>query len=159
MSDNTLLRGDEAQLYRDLADELRRAVARQVQAPPEIIEDACATAWLRFLRSQPRRATAWGWLLTTARREAWRLAAEQRRTTTLDAQSAVVDRTTIEDIVEVLDDLRRASRALRDRERRLLALHAAGYTYSEIAAVVRCTVRAVERHLLRGRARLGRIRG
>lgn len=158
MSERPRLRGDEAQLYRDLAAELHHVVSRRVHASPEIIDDACATAWLHFLGCQPRRATAWGWLLTTACRQAWQLAAEQRRTTTLSAEPVSADRATVEEVVEVLDDLARASRELRDRERRLLALHAAGYTYLEIATLVRSTVRAVDRHLVRGRARLRRIR-
>ena len=40
----------------------------------EVIEDACSFAWVEFFRYQPDRDRSWkGWLVTVARREAWRL--------------------------------------------------------------------------------------
>src|SRR4051812_17859713 len=43
------LRGDEEDLYRRHHRELRHAVARAVHAPPELIEDACQSAWAILL--------------------------------------------------------------------------------------------------------------
>ena len=40
----------------------------------EVVEDACSFAWVEFFRYQPDRDRSWkGWLVTVARREAWRL--------------------------------------------------------------------------------------
>jgi RNA polymerase sigma factor (sigma-70 family) len=43
--------GDAADLYRRHHRDLERAV----NAPRELIEDACQTAWATLLRSQPER--------------------------------------------------------------------------------------------------------
>jgi hypothetical protein len=44
-----------------------------VRASWEVIEDACSFAWVEFFRYQPDRDRAWkGWLVTVAKREAWR---------------------------------------------------------------------------------------
>ena len=68
-------RGDEAELFRTFNDELMRTVAGSVRASsPEVIEDACAFAWARFLERQPDRDRNWrGWLFRVAQRESWRL--------------------------------------------------------------------------------------
>jgi RNA polymerase sigma factor (sigma-70 family) len=66
------LRGDETELYGSFSRELVRKVSRSVRAAPEDIEDACAFAWMQFLRHQPDRDREWqGWLFRTAQRQAW----------------------------------------------------------------------------------------
>jgi DNA-directed RNA polymerase specialized sigma24 family protein len=77
--------GDEAELFLSFNAELQRKIATKVATSPQIIEDACAFAWMEFLRYQPDRAREWkGWLFVTAQREAWRLDRERRSTMTLD---------------------------------------------------------------------------
>jgi DNA-directed RNA polymerase specialized sigma24 family protein len=49
-------------------------VRSKVCTTPEMIDDACARAWMEFVRCQPDRDRPWrAWLVTTAEREAWRL--------------------------------------------------------------------------------------
>jgi RNA polymerase sigma factor (sigma-70 family) len=64
--------GDEGQLFQSFNDELLQRVRRLVRGASQAnIEDACAVAWVQFLRYQPDRQRNWrGWLLTVARREA-----------------------------------------------------------------------------------------
>jgi DNA-directed RNA polymerase specialized sigma24 family protein len=73
-------RGDESELYLLHHDRLVRAVARVVNAPAALVEDACQAAWLILLRRQPDRGpTLFGWLRTVAVHEAYRLSREDRR--------------------------------------------------------------------------------
>src|SRR3954470_14753985 len=79
-------RGDEAELYLRHHERLVRAVARVVNAPAALVEDACQTAWLVLLRRQPDRGpTLFGWLRTVAVHEAYRLSREERRHARLEA--------------------------------------------------------------------------
>jgi DNA-directed RNA polymerase specialized sigma24 family protein len=67
------VRGDELDLYGEFHFELRKTVASRVRASWEVIEDACSFAWVEFFRYQPDRDRNWkGWLVTVAKREAWR---------------------------------------------------------------------------------------
>ena len=51
-----------------------KTVASRVDASWEVVEDACSFAWVEFFRYQPDRDRNWkGWLVTVAKREAWRL--------------------------------------------------------------------------------------
>jgi DNA-directed RNA polymerase specialized sigma24 family protein len=72
--------GDEADLFRAYNDELMRTVSGVVRSSsPEVIEDACAYAWAKFLQCQPGRDKNWrGWLFRTAQRQAWELERGQR---------------------------------------------------------------------------------
>ena len=79
-SETIRLRGDELDLYAEFHDELYRTIRGLVFAGPETAADACSFAWLQFLRYQPDRESNWkGWMVTTAKREAWRLNAIERR--------------------------------------------------------------------------------
>jgi DNA-directed RNA polymerase specialized sigma24 family protein len=74
------LHGDEAQLFDEFDAALRRRVQREVNTSHANIEDACAFAWLQFLRHQPDRDRAWrAWLVQVARREAYRLSRVEAR--------------------------------------------------------------------------------
>src|SRR3954447_7819462 len=68
-------RGDESQLFESFNEELLHSVRRAVGGASQAnIEDACAVAWVQFLRYQPDRARSWqGWLVTVASREAVKL--------------------------------------------------------------------------------------
>jgi RNA polymerase sigma factor (sigma-70 family) len=152
MADKLTLHGDEAALFARLAERLERVVAGKVNVPRVVIEDACQSAWLILLRRQPDRETLFGWLVVVAKHEAYRLAAEQGHHAGLANQllesqpSLVVDDDPLW-FAERLHDLNR----LRERERRMLLLHAAGFKYAEIARLTGDSVRTVERQLRRAR--------
>ena len=73
MREDTRPRGDEAALFTEHHERLERAVARAVTAPHQVIEDACAFAWLQLLRTDPEREAIFAWLKVVATREAIRL--------------------------------------------------------------------------------------
>lgn len=163
------LRGDEAELFKRHHAALRRAVARAVNAPPELIEDACQAAWTILMRAQPDRGpTLMAWLRTVAVHEAYRLLRRQGATVSLDALSdrADDDSTTAgdwlpalaEDRLEERLEARRALRALAalpDRQRQFVTWRAAGHSYEEIRELAGgVTYTNVNKHLTRGRRRL-----
>jgi DNA-directed RNA polymerase specialized sigma24 family protein len=125
-------RGDEEELYRDHHRRLVSSVSWAVEADPAVIEDACARAWEQLIRHQPQRTERiFAWLRTVAIREAWALARREQREAgpgaddprevaagqpaPLDVDGALETRAALE-----------ALAALRERERRYLALKAAG---------------------------------
>jgi hypothetical protein len=71
-------RGDQiAALYAEQARLVQRQVARRVNAPTAVIEDACQTAWERLCAHPDVDQNTPGavrWLVVTAMREAWRRA-------------------------------------------------------------------------------------
>ena len=152
--DLVALQGDESELYARHADALRRSVARLVNTPPEVVEDACAHAWLQLLRRQPRRETVWAWLVTVAKREAWRLHGIERHDLPLDDRARAESAAQAETVLAARLELAAAAAVLSDRQRRLVGLQAAGHTYAEIAAGTGCTVRTVDRQLRRAANRL-----
>lgn len=133
---------------------LTAAVTAAVTADPSIIDDAVATAWKRLVQRTDVQLTdpapAYAWLKTTAIREAIQLATAAKRTTPLqpgaeqtiagpvDLQRALLDRCRL-----------RALRHLPERQRLLMLLQAAGYTYDEIADLTGHTRRTVDRQLSR----------
>jgi DNA-directed RNA polymerase specialized sigma24 family protein len=157
--------GDEAELYRRHHRELRRAVAHAVNAPRELIEDACQTAWAILLRTQPDRRSIFAWLRVVAIHEAYRLAAIERRETRLpsrrvdrDGEDLVADPHTLEDALEALEALR-ALAALPARQRVDLTLKLAGYTYEEIRILTGArTFTNVNKSLVKARRRIRRSR-
>jgi DNA-directed RNA polymerase specialized sigma24 family protein len=70
--------GDEAELFRAFNHKLLQEVPQSVRVPtPQVVEDACAYAWAKFMEHQPDRKRNWrGWLFRAAQRESWRLARE-----------------------------------------------------------------------------------
>ena len=158
-------RGDEAELYLLHHERLVRSVARVVSAPRALIEDACQTAWLILLRRQPDRSSVFAWLRTVAVHEAYRLCQADRRAARLD----VLDADGRSRGGELIEDPRAcverqfAARAalerlaeLSPRQRRLLGLQVAGFTYRETAAITGDSVRTVDRQLRRAHARVRR---
>ncbi|MDQ5831966.1 MAG: hypothetical protein M3550_02770 [Actinomycetota bacterium] len=132
--------GDEGDLYRRHHRDLVRAVARVVDAPCELIEDACQTAWAILLRSQPERYAIFGWLRVVAIHEAYRLSAIERRDARLerltsdsgDWAEATADPHSLDTLLEARQALRILA-GLPERQRNDLALLVAGYSYREIA--------------------------
>ncbi len=115
------LGGDEATLYERHRRDLLSVVRRRVNISEDLIEDACQHAWSMLLSTQPDRGPAlFGWLLTVAVREGYRLSARETQTESLDspahgdhrfhttAADRLPARTTIDDTLEA----RRALRAL-----------------------------------------------
>ena len=153
-------RGDEDYLYRHHHRNLQRAVARIVNGPRELIEDACQTAWTIMLRRQPSRATIFAWLRVVAIHEAYRLCAAERGAHLEDLDhsqgwdAVIAGRVTIDDTVEA----RRALRSLAElpeRQRQDLLLRVAGFSYREIAQMSGArTYTNVDKHLRKARARI-----
>jgi RNA polymerase sigma factor (sigma-70 family) len=68
-----------------------------VKASREDVEDACAFAWVQFLRRQPDRDRAWrSWLFETAKRQAWTLAARRSETLAIVNVDELDSGTTVE---------------------------------------------------------------
>lgn len=147
------LRGNEDALFAQHHQRLLRAVRRAVRAPDACVEDACAYAWVQFLRRQPDRATAFAWLHTVAVREAWRLVQRERRDGHLeDLKPGQEPRQTGDDATTL--EARAALRTLATlppRQQRYLALLTAGYSYREILALCSTSYTNVNKHLARAR--------
>jgi DNA-directed RNA polymerase specialized sigma24 family protein len=156
-------RGDEDHLYRRHHGNLQRAVARAVNAPRELIEDACQVAWTIMLRSQPDRTAIFAWLRVVAIHEAYRLSAIERRelrvgdlATEGDWETILAGCVTVEDQLEALEALR-ALAGLPDRQRQDLSLRVAGFSYREIAAMTDGrTYTNVNKHLVKARTAIRR---
>jgi RNA polymerase sigma factor (sigma-70 family) len=146
------LRGDEGELFRRHHRRLLALVARDVSARPQVIEDACAYAWLEFVDRQPERISVIGWLRIVARHEAIRLVQYDRRLVDVGGEcpeQSVADRRSSGQ--EACDALALLA-ALPPRRRAVLTLQVSGHSYREIAAELGMSQRTVERQLLRARA-------
>lgn len=153
-------RDDEGELYRRHHHALYRITrGRITNCPDELIEDACAIAWLQLCRAQPGRENVMGWLVTVARHAAFHLLKDAAATEELEHAERVVGGSVDDDA-----ELAREARALLERlaelkpaQRRALALKAAGFKYTEIQEL--CggkTYTWVNRHITEGRAALRR---
>jgi RNA polymerase sigma factor (sigma-70 family) len=151
--------GDVGELYGLLAARLEQIVRVDVRAPDVVIEDACQFAWSRLLHHRHRvhRETVMSWLARTAVHEAFKLLRRERRELSLEvaleqAVPMVASRSPAapHDLVETREQLA-SIRRLPERQQRVLWLHALGLSYAEIALHEGCTVRTVERQLLRAR--------
>ena len=155
------LRGDEGDLYRRHHRDLHRAVAHAVNAPRELIEDACQNAWAILLRAQPDRQSIFGWLYVVATREAFRLCERDRRHLPLETavpagvwDAGMADALSIDDVLEARHALALLAE-LPDRQRVDLTLRVAGYSYREICALTgNRSYTNVSKHLARARARV-----
>jgi RNA polymerase sigma factor (sigma-70 family) len=154
--------GDEAELYRTLADRLERIVRSEVTAPAEVVEDACHHAWTKLINHSERvhRDTALAWLVRTAVREAWKLNRRERREASLEASADGADELPIparlpgpEERLEFRERLAELE-LLSERQRRLVWLRAAGLSHLEMAAYTGDSVRTVERQIVRATHRM-----
>jgi DNA-directed RNA polymerase specialized sigma24 family protein len=159
-------RGDEDALYRAHHRELHRAVAHVVRAPPELIDDACQTAWVMLLQTQPERYTVFAWLRVVAIHEAYRLSTIDRREARLerllpsdgDWQEVTADPRSLDDAVTALEALRTLA-SLPERQRSDLTLKVAGYSYEEIRAITPGrTFTNLNKSLVKARAGIRRAR-
>jgi RNA polymerase sigma factor (sigma-70 family) len=151
--------GDEAELYRCYHRDLLRAVSRVVDAPLELIEDACQNAWTIMLGRQPDRVCIFAWLRVVAVHEAYRLCRAQQRDSHLEDldrgwEAFIAGGATIDDLVEARQALRLVAR-LPARQREDLALLVAGFSYREIAEMTGGrTLTNVTKQLTKARARI-----
>lgn len=159
------LRGDESDLCARHHQALRRAVTSRVHISADLVEDACQQAWMILLRRQPDRGpTLFGWLVTVATREGYRLSATDRRDIRLDVPArGEDDDTTLAQLLAApqrLDTTLEARRALRalaalpERQRRYALLKTAGLSYREIAEAQDVTYTNVNKHLAKASRRL-----
>lgn len=130
---------DDVELFEEHATRLLAAVSATVRTSPMNVEDACAFAWLQLLRYRPERRRAFGWLCTTAIREAIKLDRRARRLVELDrlGEHPVSDlRQDLDHRIETLTAIQTIDDArLRPRERRLIALRVLGYSRQQMAAL------------------------
>jgi len=149
--------GDVGELYDLLAGRLEQIVRLDVRAPEAVIEDACQAAWTRLVHHCDRvhRETVMSWLARTAVREALKLVRRDRRELSLDIAgeptAPVAGPGAGPDAVVEQRQRLGEIRVLPERQQRVLWLHALGLSYTEIAAHEACTVRTVERQMLRAR--------
>ena len=144
--------GDVGNLYSELAGRLEHIVRLDVRAPDAVIEDACQFAWSRLLHHRHRvhRDTVMSWLARTAVHEAFKLLRLDRREVPLEAVPEHVSSPPLHELVERREQLAGIG-GLPERQQRVLWLHALGLSYAEIALHEGCTVRTVDRQLLRAR--------
>lgn len=154
---------ETAALYRRYEGRLRAWLGARVSAPPALLDDACAGAWLILLVAEPERGEhILGWLRTTALHEAYRLLRLQRRE---PAAELADDRPAFvpegRDDLETALEARRALRALAslgERQRRYRAWQLGGHSYREIQALAGgATYTNVNKHLTRAREGLRQL--
>jgi RNA polymerase sigma-70 factor (ECF subfamily) len=147
--------GDVGELYGQLAGRLENIVRLDVRAPDVVIEDACQFAWSTLLRHRHRvrPETVMSWLARTAVHEAFKLLRRDRREAPLEAAIGQASPLSPHEVVARRERLASIG-ALSRRQQRLLWLHALGFSYVEIASHEECTLRTVERQLLRAKHRI-----
>jgi RNA polymerase sigma-70 factor (ECF subfamily) len=142
---------DVAELYRDLAPRLWRAVYAYSGGRRTIADDAVAEAFARLIESDGAVRRPFSWLYRVALRIA---AAEMRR-----ESARFPDR---EEVAEPagLGDLMRAMRQLSPSQRTAVFLHyQADLPVRDVALAMGTSVAAVKVHLHRGRNRLRSLLG
>jgi RNA polymerase sigma factor (sigma-70 family) len=153
---------DIAQLYAELSGPLEKIVRSGLHPPEAVLEDACQFAWSRLVhhRGRVRRETVLSWLAITARHEALKLIDREGRESSLEEElqrsgglPRAIDAPFPEDVVLRREQLRRID-TLPRRQQRLMWLMVLGFSRQEIAERERCTVRTLERQLLKARRRL-----
>ncbi len=145
---------------------LRRRLRWIVSTSEANIEDAYALAWLQLVSYHPDLEDPLTWLTTVAVREAVKLERRSRRTRPLirsdtGQELALVDRRLeLELREELLDTAATLTAAgLSERQRRILGLLIAGYSYAEISIRTGDSLRTVERQLQKARAAMRDSRG
>jgi len=157
---------DIERLYREHGPRLARILHADARVPEDMAEDACQVAWGRLLARcgslGPEAVLAW--VLTTAIREAGKLAHQQDRACSLEAAvekngDGVVASSgrPPHEHVEHLERLRELGQ-LSPRQQRVLWLQALGFSYAEIARLEGCSLRTAERQLLRAQRKARRPR-
>ena len=143
-------------LFRQHGARVRRVVGGLAEP---MADDACQVAWLRLLvqRQGIQREAAVSWLIRTAEREAFRQTRRAARLSSLEDVLEQAGETVVAGFAPSPEETREPYRRLEEldvlsaRRRRALWLHAAGFSYDEIAAHEGCSHRTVERQLARAK--------
>jgi RNA polymerase sigma factor (sigma-70 family) len=150
---------DFDRLYCALASPLERIVRAEVRACDAVIDDACQIAWIQLLghAGQVRTRSVLSWLATTAIHEALRLLRRAGRDLSLELtfeeEPEMITRLAVpgpEETLELRERLQSLSR-LPERQQRMVWLHGMGLSYADIALSTGCTMRTVERQLMRAK--------
>ena len=153
--------GDEHELFERYSERLRRVTRFAISTSPEIVDDACAFAWMQLLSSQPRRETVWGWLRVVARNRALEL--DQLARSQASAEVSIdtnnghdylvtADRGRVEVALATME-LRERLQRLPQREREIVFLNAAGWRYVELAERLGISYTRVNQLLVRANRR------
>lgn len=165
ITDGTAVGCGIEELYRELARRLEQIVRKEVRAPAPLIEDACQFAWWRLVVHAHRveRTAAPSWLAKTAVHEALKLIRRAERDLSLDARlEGGGDWPTPSrapgpgEIAEQRAQLELLN-ALPVKQRAVLLLKTAGFSYAETADTLGVSLRTVERQIMRGRQKLGEV--
>lgn len=150
-------------LYAAKSAELLHAVRRAVRLPDDLVEDACSYAWSQLVGNERIAAetTTFGWLYVVAIRQGYVISGRLRREPAVGMPSELPQRalatpdswSAVERHLE-LEAHRHLLAQIPERKRRLVLLHAAGFSYEEIARMTGDTLRTVERQLLRAKRAL-----
>ena len=149
--------GDEEELFQRYADRLRRVTQVSVNTTREIVDDACAFAWMKLITNQPRRETVFAWLRTVARNEAIRLDGIARGISSIDTGPAPTETAATRNRVETTQamlELRERLEELPAREREVVLLQAAGWRYQELAEFLDVSDTRINQLLARASARM-----
>lgn len=167
-------REEIAAFFAAYANHVHTCVARRARTAPDVVDDACATAWTKLLRRPDVVLNVHGraWLITVAVHEAWQLHERRAQETPVgpfarpstgdddfvaepvDAVGVDVETQAI-DRAQLSEDLA-AFLTLKPRERQTLYLQAVGYRYAEICELTGFTYTAVNRYITEGRRALRR---
>ena len=136
--------GDEQALFERYERRLRVATRLAVNTSPDIVDDACAFAWMALITHQPRRETVFPYLKTIARNEALRLDGlaralkpiagelEHDEEHPIGARVPAARHRTAEASQQILE-LKERLAVLPEREREAVFLSAAGWRYTDVA--------------------------
>jgi RNA polymerase sigma factor (sigma-70 family) len=155
-SERPPLQGDEERLFILHANQLRRVVRRHVNTSAANVEDGCAFAWLQLIVKQPRRDTVFSWLTKVAIRHAIRLD-QPRRTRdaplcdTLSAERPLTE--AVEEHILLCETIEQLT-GIHERKRRMLVMHAAGFSLDEIASEAGTSVPRARELVYRARLQL-----
>ncbi len=158
-------RQDPSELYRVHARALERKVAAKIQTSHQTVQDACSFAWLQLLTHDVSDEHALGWLVVVAARHALRLHQRSLRTEPLpasedgeplelpDPADGIAAREQLIDACALLEHAR-----LTERQRRMVAMQAAGYSVKEISQRTGDSMLTVQRQLLSAHRRIRQVR-
>jgi DNA-directed RNA polymerase specialized sigma24 family protein len=140
-----------AELYRTDAARLRRVVGSKLTGDSDLADDACAFAWMQAVEHWPIEPYPFGWLVTTAEREAWAMQRKRRgRRDPASVPEPVDPRSEAQERLEA----REAVATLSRNQRTALTARVIGLSYAETGAATGRTYTWTNRHVSEGRKRL-----
>jgi DNA-directed RNA polymerase specialized sigma24 family protein len=160
--DAQIARPDIGAMFARYHHSLRGRVAAVVHTSQANVEDACMHAWVQLFNCELHgRPEHTNWLTTVAIREAVKLDRGDRRTVTLSVEAAG-ERLDPHDAFAVSDQLAYAAAVIQEaglteRQLHMLSLQLSGMTYAQIAQSTTCSLRVVERQILRAHEKIAEI--